>query len=182
MIEQQEYIQLKAYARQHGMMMGLLWVASFACFVGVVNAPLLSLVFDFSVVLIPFAAYYMVRYYRDAVIGGCITFKRAFFYSLLIFIYASLILGITHWAYFAYIDGGKMAASMLEIIRSEEYKPVIEAYKAEGIDLKEQLNILTEARPIDFAMTFMWFNFLAGAVISCIVALFTKTSSQPHHG
>lgn len=174
MIEQQEYIQLKAYARQHGMMMGLLWVASFVCFVSVIKVPLLSLAFDFSVMLIPFAAYYMVRYYRDAVINGYISFKRAFFYSLLIFIYASLIMGIAQWAYFALIDGGRMVANIQDVMQSAEYKPVIDAYKAQGIDLKKQLSVLTEARPIDFAMTFMWFNFLAGTIISWVVALFTK--------
>lgn len=179
MIEPNEYIQLKAYARQLGALMGLLWVTSFACFVGVVSLPLLSIIFDFSIVIIPFVAYYMVRYYRDTVINGNISFKRAFVFSLLIFIYASLILGISQWAYFALLDGGRMVANIQEVMQSAEYKSVIDAYKAQGVDLKEQMNILTEARPIDFAMTFMWFNFLAGTVISWVVALFVKRHSQP---
>lgn len=178
MIERNEYIQLKAYARQYGAFMGLAWIAIFACFIGTVFKPALSIAFDIGIIMIPILAHFFVKRYRDGIIGGFISFRRAFFFSMLIFIYASLLLGIAQWAYFQFIDGGRLVGELQKVLVSPEFKPVIDAYSQNGIDLSKQMDVLSTSRPIDFAFTFMWFNFIAGTFVSFVVALFLKKTKQ----
>lgn len=178
MIQQQEYIQLKAYSRQYGAVMGLIWIASFACFVGSVKEPMMSFAFDLSIMMIPFFAYTFVRMYRDGVIGGVISFRRAFGFSMFIFFYATLILAFGQWAYFQYLDGGMLVGHTLKMISQPEFE---EVFKANGISkeqLTTQLESLSEVRPIDFALAFMWMNIMAGMVISWFVALFAKRTER----
>ena len=169
-----EYIQLKAYAREYGAFMGLLWIASFACFLGSVVEPSLSFAFDFTIVLIPFMAHFFVKLYRDRIVNGVISFKRAFGFSIFIFLYATLILAIAQWAYFSYMDNGRLVATLITMVSSAEFKPVLEAYKVTEQEMKQNLELLAETRPIDFAMTFMGVNMFAGMIISWVVALFAK--------
>ncbi len=178
MIQQKEYIQLKAYARQYGAFMGLIWILSFACFVGSVKEPMLSFAFDFSIILIPFLAGFFVRQYRDGVVGGFISFRRAFGFSMFIFFYATLLLAIAQWAYFQYLDGGMIVGNMMKIISTPEYEEVFKANQIDKAQLQAQLQQLAESRPIDFALAFMWLNIFAGIVISWIVALFAKRSRK----
>lgn len=177
MIQQQEYIQLKAYSRQYGAVMGLLWVLSFACFVGSVKAPMLSLAHNFSIILIPFAANTFVKMYRDGIVGGVISFRRAFAFSMFIFFYATLILAIAQWAYFQYIDNGMLVGHTVKIINSPEYEELLKAYQISKKEVTDSLQQLAETRPIDFALAFMWLNIIAGMAISWVVALFTRRSA-----
>lgn len=177
-MHQLEFVQLRAYARNFGGVMGLWWFLSFACFVGVLCEPALSFAFDLSIVAVPFIATYIIRYYRDRILGGVISFRRAFAYIFLVFFYATLILSIVQWVYFTYLDNGRMVASMLERINSPEMAPVIEAYKIPRQELIEQMNLISESRPIDLVFSFMWFDLFACAMISFVVALICKRTRR----
>ena len=177
MLTRQEYIQLKAYARQHGAVMGLLWIASFACFIGSISEPYMPLLFNFTIILIPFLASFFVKYYRERVAGGILSFWRAYCYSLLIFFYATLLLAIAQWAYFEFLDHGRMLGSMVTTVNAPEFAPVLEAYKISREEMLEQLDILSETRPIDFVFTFMWMNIIIGLILSWFIALFTKRAT-----
>lgn len=178
MITSQQFIQFKAFARQDGALMGALWVLSFGCFVLSQSQPYMSLLFDLTLVCIPYAAATQVSRYRDMVLDGTISFRRAFYYALLIFFYATLILAIGQWAYFEFIDKGRMVTGMMATINSDDFKPVLEAYKMTREEVSQQMQILTETRPIDFALTFMSVNIILSFVMAWIVALFTKRTRK----
>lgn len=178
MITTEQVIQFKAFARQDGAIMGLLWIASFMCFALSQTQPLLSVAFNISLVGIPFGAAALLRRYRDGVLGGIISFKRAFFYVQLIFLYATLILAIGQWAYFEFLDHGRLVGGMIKAVNSPEFQPVLEAYQLTKEDMNKQLEILTETRPIDFALTFVSFNILIGTILAWIIALFTKRTKK----
>ncbi len=169
---------MKAFARQDGAFMGLLWIVSFACFVVSQEYPALSLFFDLTLISIPFFASLRIKNYRDKVINGVISFRRAFAYSLLIFLYATLLLAIAQWIYFQYIDNGSMVGGMIKTVNSPEFGPVLEAYKITKEEMNKQLDLLTSTRPIDLVCSFMWLNMTAGIIISWVVALFTKKSKR----
>lgn len=178
MITSEQVIQLKAFARQDGAIMGLLWIASFVCFAMSQTQPLLSFAFDISIVGIPYVAAAFARRYRDAVLGGCISFRRCFFYVQLIFLYATLILAIGQWAYFEFVDHGQLVGGMMKSINSPEFQPVLEAYRYSKEEVNKQMEMLTQTRPIDFALTFVWVNVIAGTILAWIIALFTKRTKQ----
>ena len=178
MISSEELVQFKAFALRDGAYMGVLWVVSFACFVCSQSQPFMSLAFDLSIVMIPYLAFFFVRHYRDDILGGFISFRRAWAYVARVFLYATLILAITQWAYFQFIDGGALVTGMINTVNSDEFAPVLEAYKMSRKELIDQLQLISEARPIDFAFTFIWLNVFAGLIIGWIVALFTKRTKK----
>lgn len=181
-MQQEEFLQLKAYARNFGGIMGLWWILSFACFVGVLYEPALSFAFDLSIIAIPFIAVYMVSYYRDRILKGVISLRRGFAYAAFILFYATLILAIAQWVYFAFLDSGRIVTVMLERINSPEMQPVFEAYAIPKAELIEQMNAISASRPIDLVFSFMWFNMFASLVISFLVALICKRTKRIAYG
>jgi len=180
MIKAEEYIQLKAFARQDGTFMGLLWIVSFALFLMSQSQPVLSVVFDISIVCIPFFAASRAKHFRDYALDGVISYHRAFAYLFLLFGYAILLFAIAQWVYFQFIDGGNLIAGMVKTINSQEFKVVIDAYKISKEELQKSMDQLTNATPVDFAVTFMWLNFIACILISSVLALFTmRTQKRP---
>lgn len=157
--------------------MGLVWIAGFACFVGSFAEPFLSFVFNFIIILIPFLTASFARHYRDRVLDGTLSFRRAYGYSLFIFFYATLLLAIAQWAYLEFLDNGRLLGNMTRTVNSPEFAPVLEAYQMTKDEVLAQLTIFSETRPIDFAFTFMWMNILLGLVLSFVIALFTKRTT-----
>lgn len=176
MLQPLDYIQLRAYARQYGAVIGLVWVAGFVSFANSAASPGLSLVFDLSLVTTPFLATWLVSRYRDTVLAGRLSFRRAYAISLLTFLYAMLIMAAAQWAYLEFIDGGRLFAGISEAVRGEDFNAVLDAYGLTRKEMNEQLQTLATVRPIDFAFSFIWINGLAAIVISWVVALFTKRS------
>ena len=82
MATREDYEQLKAFARIDGAITGGLWILSFALFVAGFQQPMLStlsvLTGIFSLVL----ASIRLRRFRDNILDGVISFRRAFGYSI----------------------------------------------------------------------------------------------------
>ena len=176
MISSQEYIQLKAFARQDGTFMGLLWIVSFACFLISQTHTTMSFVFDLTIISIPFFAASRAKNFRDYALGGTISFGRALAYLLLLFGYAILLFALAQWAYFQFIDGGRLVGGMVKTVNSPEFKAVLDAYQISKAELEQSMKTLSEARPVDFAVTFIWMNMFACMLMSWVIALLTKRS------
>lgn len=153
MITSTEYIQLKAFARQDGVFLGLIWVVAFACFIGSMTDSSLQLGFMIGLLSTPFVVYYMLRHYRDKVLDGSISFYRAFTFISLTMVYASMIMAAATFVYFHFLDNGTFFGTLMANIKLPE---VQQAFTDAGIkyeELEEQMNIMSQSRPIDFAFS-----------------------------
>ena len=169
-----EFIQVRAYAKLHGLFMGLLWIASFACFVEAQQEPGFSMLFDVTLFMIPVAGHYSVCFFRDKVLGGTISFRRAFLFLMMIFFYATLLLALSQWAYFQFLDNGTVFSSMISKVNDPQFAELIKAYGMTKDEVLSQLRSLSEVRPIDFAFSFMWLTIGISVVMSWMLALFAK--------
>lgn len=174
MATREQNIQLRAFAQQDGLLLGLFWIVSFAMFAYSQQYPFLATLFDISIVAIPFIAVSRVNRFRDRIWNGTIDYWRAFIYSWIMFMSATLILAIAQWVYFAYIDNGQLVGGFIAAVNKPEMEPVLKAYGINKAELDAQMQALAETRPIDFAMTFACLNMIAGFILSLIIALFTK--------
>lgn len=165
---------MRAYTRQYGAVLGLLWIVSFAMFIGSRTSPALSFLFNATIVATPFTVLTLARMYRDRILGGVMSFRMALAFSMFIFFNAMLILAIVQWAYFQFLDNGRMIADMIQQISLPEMKPVLDAYGVAKDELVGQLQMFAELRPIDFVLSFMWVNAFAGMAMSFVIALITK--------
>ena len=140
-------IQLRAFARQYGFFLFLLWMASFvAYFTNPASSwgSLLAMSTPFVV------GWFLVRF-RNGALDGHISFRRGLVFSFYTFFYASLL------------------SMMLATVKQLE--PV---YKANGMslnELRQSINAIGQLSPIEIAFVFMMQNFLFGLIMSFPIAL-----------
>lgn len=153
MITPTEYIQLKAFARQDGVILGLIWIAAFACFIGSMTDSSLQLGFIVGLLSTPFVVYYMLRHYRDKVLDGSISFSRAFAFTAFTMGYASLIMAAATFVYFHFFDKGDFIGTLMANIKLPEVQKTFTDAGIKYEDIEEQLTVVSQSRPIDFALS-----------------------------
>lgn len=175
MATREEYEQLKEYARRDGAIVGLLWILSFALFIGEFYNPLLGfasfLVGAYSLVF----ASMRLRRYRDTALGGVISFRRALLFSMLIYFYAALLMAAAQFVYFQFIDHGLMLSQYAEITGTPEFKTMLSAYGMRPEDMKLAMDNLAALRPIDIALQFLSTNIILGLIVSLPIAAMMKS-------
>lgn len=178
MATREEYEQLKAFARIDGAIVGGLWIISFACFIGEFhNAALgfLAMVAGLSSVMV---AAIRMRKFRDNVLGGAISFRRAFGYSMFVFAYAALLMAAAQYIYFQFIDGGFVISKYIEMTTTPEFKTLVSVYGINEEEMKTAINALSELRPIDISFQFLTTNIILGVMLSLPLAAFVKSTRK----
>lgn len=164
MINFEHIIQVKAFARQDGALLALLWIASFACLIYIPALPLGNI---FALATPLFVGWRLVKF-RNYALDGAISLRRGFAYSTYTFFYASAIFAIAQYLYFKFLDNG-VFLSML----TEAMKAVAPMYKESGAtqdELKESMDMLTTLTPIQWTLMFMMQNLLMGLIASLPIA------------
>lgn len=171
MISPTEYIQLKAFARQDGLILGLVWVAAFACFIGSMSDASLQLGFVVGLLSTPFVVFYMLRHYRDKVLTGTISYKRALAFIALTMVYASLILAAATFAYFYFVDKGDFFGTLMENIKMPEVQQTFSDAGLNPSEIEQQLSMASQSRPIDFAFSVFFEGIVFAMIHAAIIAL-----------
>ncbi len=165
----EEYKQLKAFARQDGALLSLLWIGALICYVQGMTNPLLGLLSLILIVASPFFAASRLRHFRDYAREGIISFKRGYAYLVLIFFYAGLLLAAALYIYFAFIDKGFLYMKLTEMMSTEEGRLAIQAAGMKE-QLDEGLRELQNMRPIDYALNMLTFNIMIGFFLGLPIA------------
>ena len=168
MINVAHLVQLKAFARQDALLLALLWAASFACIM-MLNAGLIGNILALAT---PFLVGKRLAAFRTQTLYGVISFRRAYAYSLYVFIYASLVFALVQYAYFQFLDNGAFA----ELITTT-MKQVAPVYEQNGVskeEIKNSMDLITMITPVQWAFMFMMQNLFVGAIISLPIALIGK--------
>lgn len=166
----QEYEQVKAFARIDGALVALMWSGSFACFVGNFYNPMFGkLFFIIGALSLVFAALRLKRF-RDQVLDGIISFRRAFTYSLLTYLYASLLFAMVQYIYFQFLDHGSLMTQYMSVATSKEFTDMMKVYGMNPEDVKLAMGNIASLRPIEIALQFFSTDIMMGFFISLPVA------------
>ena len=161
-------IQVKAFARQDGFFLFLLWLASFGAFI----ANPVSTWGSLLAMSTPFFVGWLLVRFRNYALDGAISFRRALAFCFYTFFYASLLFAVAQFVYFRYLDHGTLATMLMNSINTLE--PV---YKANGIstaELRQSMYLIGQLTPIEIAFVFMMQNIFIGFIISFPIAFFAK--------
>lgn len=168
-----ERTQLKAYARVDGAVVAAAWTASFALYVaGTAHEPLMLASLAAGLLSVA-VAYRLTGRFRDAALGGSITFGRAWGHAALTFAYASLLFAAAQLAYFQLIDRGYMASQVERAAADPTARAAIEAAGASE-SLDHAIGILRRARPIDIALAYLPGNLALGCALAVPIAAGTR--------
>jgi len=169
----EEYVQLRAFARQDGALLGAIWTLSFACFIGEFSFPILGTLAMIIAMFTPVFVAIRLKNFRDYGRGGVISFKRAFAYSVFTFFYASLIFALVQWIYFQFIDNGYLLKQYNLFMASDNVKELFEAYGVKE-QMEENLGLFGQLSAIDKVLNFLPVNITVGIFLSLPIALAMK--------
>ena len=165
----EEFYQLKAFARQDGALLSVLWIGSFACYILGIATPMLGTVALFLILASPFFAANRLRHFRDGAREGVISFMRGYAYTAMIFFYAALLLAAAIYIYFAFIDNGYLLSTINQFMNTKEGKQILELYGMTD-QMKDSLKTLSEMRPIDYAVNMLSVNITIGLILGLPIA------------
>ncbi len=172
----EEYIQMKAFARQDGALLSLLWIGGFVCYILGLANPVMAMLALLLIVVSPFFAASRLRHFRDYAREGIITFRRGYAYTVLTFFYGGLLLAIAMFVYFNFIDQGYLLGKLTEAMNSAEGKQVIQAYGMRD-QMEQGLRELAGMRPIDYAVNMLTINIMTGFLLGLPIAAFMQRSA-----
>ena len=165
-----EYIQLKAYARQDGFFLALLWTASFACYIlGVTNHIMEMLALGLAITT-PFFVAGRLRKFRDEGREGLISFGRSYAYTIFVFFYGAVLLAVVQFLYFAYMDNGYLLSNFSKMLSTEEGRALVTQYGMTQM-VEEGLAEMASIRPIDYALNILTMNIMIGFVLGIPIGL-----------
>ena len=150
----EEYKQLKAFARQDGALLSILWIVAMACYIQGLNSPTLGLVTMLLIVASPFYAANRLRKFRDEARAGIISFMRAYGYTVLTYFYGGLLLAVAVFAYFQFIDNGFLMGKLMDILNTEEGQQMVKIYGMKE-EISQGMEELSKMRPIDYALNML---------------------------
>ena len=113
MTENRSYLQ--KYAMHFGTYMGIYWILKFILFPLGFHIPFLSLLFVILTLSVPFIGYHYAKMYRDKICGGSIQFSHAMLFTIFMYMFASLLVAVAHYAYFQFIDHGFIINSYIQL-------------------------------------------------------------------
>ncbi len=179
----EEYVQLKAFARQDGALLSLLWIGALVCYIQGLTNPILGMAALVIIFISPFYAANRLRHFRDFAREGIISFRRGYAYTVMTFFYAGLLLAAALYIYFAFIDKGYLLGKFTEMLSSEQNQQVLKMYgMTDQID--EGLKGLAAMRPIDYALNMLTINIMSGFFLGLPIAALMRretTNINNHH-
>ena len=170
----ESYIQLKAFARVDGAKLGVFWIISFALFIANFTYPFCGLLWMATMIFTPFYIGIMTRQYAVKVMGGRVSYRRAYVYSVLVTFYGGLILALAQWAYFQFLDHGFVMGNYISLLDDKTFKESLESFGYSTKDIRQLLEQFSKLRPIDISLQMLWSNFLAGVILSLTTALYAS--------
>ena len=165
-----EYIQLKAYARQDGFFLALLWIASFTSNIFGLTSQFMALVSILMAITSPFFVASRLKKFRDEGREGIISFGRSYAYTIFVFFYGAVLLAVVQYLYFAYMDNGYLVNSFAKMMTSEEGRMMLEQYGMTKV-VDESLAEMAATRPIDYALNILTINISLGFVLGVPIGL-----------
>ena len=173
-----EYIQLKAYARQDGFFLFLLWTASFASYIMGITNQLLGMLAIILAVMTPFFVAGRLRKFRDEGLAGIISFRRSYAYTIFVFFYGAVLLAVVQFLYFAYMDHGYLLSSLSKVLSSDEGRQLVQQYGMAQM-VSESLSQMAATRPIDHALNILTINIILGFIFGIPISLVMQRRVAP---
>ena len=160
MINVQNLVQTRAFARQDGAILGLVWIVSFAFTMLAVkpDQSFLGLIGNLLLISTPFVVGKRLKSFRDYALEGTISFRRGF--------NATLLLTVVQFLWFSFMDMGPFMA-LLE----STYQPVMqEVYHLSEAEAKATIDTILSMKPLAWASMFMITDLIVGVVLSPVIA------------
>lgn len=161
---------LQEHAMRFGTVMGIYWIFKFIFLPMGFKIPFLHLLFVLLTLLVPVLGYIYARKYRMKYCNNEISFLRAFSFTLLMYMFASLLTAVAHYVYFRFFDQGFII---------ETYRTQLESIQSAGIQglsdsiepLMQTIDTIAALTPIQLTAQLISQNIFYGTILALFTAL-----------
>lgn len=164
-------VNMNQFAMLYGTYLGLFWIGKFMFLPLGFEYQWLFLLYFVLTLYGPWLAYRFVVNFRDKECGGVIGYWRAWFFTLLIYVFAALLTAACHYIYFRFIDQGYIF-SQAEMILTEYPTELASQFDTFIRQSEEALSILHNLSPLDITMQLISQNVYIGFLLAFPTALF----------
>ena len=171
-----EYIQLKAFARQDGALLALLWVAAFSLYIIGVKNQMFGLAAILLMIYTPFFVGSRLGKFRDHGLEGLISFRRGYAYTVFVFFYGGILFAIAQYIYFAFIDHGYLLSEFSKMVMSDETRQMLQQYRMTEM-MDESLKEMSNTRPIDYALNMLTITISLGFLLGVPIGLIKQRNT-----
>ena len=175
MITSIEYIQLKAFARQDGALLALLWVITSTLYIIGMTNQLIGMAAMMLIIYTPFFVGSRLRKFRDYGREGLISFRRGYAYTVFVFFYGGVLFALAMYLYLTFMDHGYLMSQMSKVLTSEEAQQTLKQYGMTEM-MNESLSQMAQIRPIDYALNLLTVNITMGFILGVPISLLLQRS------
>lgn len=168
---------LQEYAMRYGTVMGIFWTLKFMLFPSGMNNPLLLIFFFILTLAGPILGYLFTRKYRDQQCLGIINFSKAYIFTTLMYMFASMFVAITHYIYFRYIDNGLIVNTYQGMI--EQMTTISTGDMKESLDqFRTALDIISNLTPLEITLQLITQNIFYCSILAIPTALLVMRNKK----
>ena len=174
------YYRLQSgYTTEYGTFVGLTWIAVFALYVwGVLTSSgMLMTLGMFAFCSLPAVPFYFARRFRQQLSEDVkIGYGRAYWFCLMMLIYASLLTAAAVYVYFKWMDHGALLQAFSNILDHPLSRKTYEEMQMGDtlIMMKDVLKELSSLTAFDIAVSFFNQNVMLSFLLALPTALFAK--------
>lgn len=176
--------QTNAFAMLDGLMFGLYWCFGFLCTVKGIGNSALSSLGVMVIISTPILGCYLAhRFEKQVRTDEPVSYGKAYLYSVLLYLYAAIILSVAAFVYFRWLDNGSFVTAYMAVHNLPEMQQALQqsgmqdffnaVVKQNGFSNLEEM--LRSISPADIAASLFNANFFLGLLLALITALFGKT-------
>ena len=176
MITAIEYVQLKAFARQDGALLALLWVITSVFYIIGMTNQLIGMAATILILYTPFFVGSRLRKFRDYGREGLISFRRGYAYTVFVFFYGGVLFAMAMYLYLTFIDHGYLLTQMSKVLTSDEARQALQQYGMTEM-MNESLSQMAQIRPIDYALDMLTVNIALGFILGVPISLVKQRST-----
>ncbi|MEG1580443.1 MAG: DUF4199 domain-containing protein [Bacteroidaceae bacterium] len=186
MNRQETFNQTNAFAMQYGMAFGAIWAISFFSFIFHFQFPFLMLVFLFTTVSAPFIGIKFTKMFRKQTsVDDTLSFRKAYIFSLLTYLYSSILLALLAYLYFEFLDGGMFCDNYEAFLAQPDVKEQLSTPEmqrtfelmAGSTDIKIMVDLIRNTSSITKAASCLDTSIFFGFVLSIPTALLCKRNT-----
>lgn len=178
MVQIEDKGKLLAHSAHAGLYLGLYFILKYFCVFYTLRFPLLGMLYLLLTAVVPFVVYRQIRNYRDRVVSPRSSFSvfHGWQYGMSLFIFASILVSVSHYYYHAFFLPDQMIAFSAQIDQTLR-QPGIRELMLQMTGGKDWNTILQEfmaVKPISRVWNDLSMNVFWGAIVSIICALILR--------
>jgi len=171
-ISAQSVMQTKAFAQVEGVWLGLVLTAGFLFCIFLPQSSWGSLVF----LSVPFFVGWRLCQFRDKILDGAITFRRALAFCWYTFFYGSLLWAFLLFLYLYFLDNGRLLRTLNSILKFwSEMEGVTEQFVSQ---LRDGIVMVSQMTPLEITFSLFMQSIFWSVPASLLIALICKRKKR----